>query len=98
MAGIHLYDVIVRPVVTEKTNAMAADNCHYTFEVDMRANKHMVRSAVETIFCVHVVAVNMITMHGKKRRFGRHEAQLKDWKKAIVTLSPGETISFFEGV
>jgi len=95
---MHLYEVLKRPVLTEKTNYQADELSRYTFEVDMRANKHMVRSAVETIFGVHVVAVNMITMHGKKRRFGRHEAQLKDWKKAIVTLSPGETISFFEGV
>lgn len=95
---MHLYEILKRPVLTEKTNYQADALTRYTFEVDVRANKHMVRNAVETIFDVHVMAVNMITMRGKKRRFGRHEAQLKDWKKAVVTLAPGESISFFEGV
>jgi large subunit ribosomal protein L23 len=58
----------------------------------------MVRDAVQKVFNVHVVDVNILTVHGKTRRFGRHESQLPDWKKAVVTLAQGERISFFEGV
>ncbi len=95
---MHTYQVLKRPILTEKSNYQADELSRYTFEVDGHANKHMVRSAVETIFKVHVQNVNMITMRGKKRRFGRHESQLADWKKAVVTLAPGESIRFFEGV
>ena len=95
---MHVYQVLVRPILTEKTNAQSESSARYTFQVDPRANKHMVRDAVQKVFNVHVVDVNILTVRGKTRRFGRHESRLPDWKKAMVTLAQGENISFFEGV
>jgi large subunit ribosomal protein L23 len=70
----------------------------YTFEVDRRANKPMVRRAVEQIFKVDVTAVNVINVPGKTRRVGRSVGRTASWKKAVVTLRPGQRIEIFEGV
>ena len=95
---MHQYEILRRPVLTEKSNYQA-DALHcYAFEVAPAATKQEVRRAVEAIFNVKVVAVNMMNVRGKRRRFGRHEGQTPDWKKAIVTLAAGNTISFFEGM
>ncbi len=95
---MHLYEVLKRPILTEKSNYQADALHRYTFEVDRRANKHQVRQAVETIFKVTVLEVNIMNVRGKQRRLGRRVGHTPDWKKAIVTLSPGQSISFFEGV
>lgn len=95
---MHVYEVLKRPVLTEKSNYQADALHRYTFEVDPRANKHQVRQAVEEIFKVTVANVNMMKVRGKNRRLGRHTGRTPDWKKAIVTVAPGESISFFEGV
>ncbi|MCD6518654.1 MAG: 50S ribosomal protein L23 [Anaerolineae bacterium] len=95
---MEIYEVLKRPILTEKSSYQADVLRQYVFEVDVRANKHQVRKAVEEIFGVHVQAVNIMNVRGKKRRWGRHEGKMRDWKKAIVTLAPGESISFFEGV
>ena len=68
-----------------------------TFKVVPTANKIEIRKAVEEIFKVKVLAVNTCRYEGKKKRLGRYEGKRSDWKKAIVTLAPGEKISFFEG-
>lgn len=95
---MHQYEVLKRPILTEKTTYQADTLGSYTFEVDVRANKHQIRGAVELTFDVHVIGVNIINMRGKNRRFGKHQGRTRDWKKAIVTLTPGDNISFFEGV
>lgn len=95
---MHVYEVLKRPVLTEKSNYQADALHRYTFEVDPRANKHQVRDAVQQIFSVTVVEVNMMKVHGKARRLGKFTGRTPDWKKAIVTVAPGESISFFEGV
>jgi large subunit ribosomal protein L23 len=95
---MHVYQVLKRPVLTEKSNYQADALHRYTFEVDRRANKHQVREAVEHIFDVTVVDVNMMTVRGKQRRLGRYSGRTPDWKKAIVTVAPGQSIRFFEGV
>lgn len=95
--AIHPYTVIRRPLITEKATALAAEN-KYAFEVDERANKMQIREAVETAFNVHVTAVNVMNVKGKMRRFGRRLAKTPDWKKAIVTLAPGDKIELFEGI
>ncbi len=92
------YEVIRRPILTEKSGYLADELNHYTFEVDRRATKQMVREAVERIFDVEVVGVNIINVPGKARRWRRHISHSSEWKKAIVTLAAGDTISFFEGV
>jgi large subunit ribosomal protein L23 len=70
----------------------------YVFEIAGRANKLMIRQAVEKAFKVTVTGVNVVTMRGKTRRVGRRLFQTEPWKKAIVTLKPGDKIEFFEGV
>ncbi|GBD23891.1 50S ribosomal protein L23 [bacterium HR29] len=97
MADIHPYSVLRRPIITEKSTALAAQN-KYVFEVDPRANKAQIKEAVEIAFGVRVKAVNTMNVRGKARRFGRRVTRQPDWKKAIVTLQPGDKIELFEGV
>lgn len=96
---MHVYDVLKRPVVTEKSNAQADAAHQYTFEVDARANKIQVKDAVEAAFSVKVVAVRIITIPAKMGHYGRLVVTKNPQrKKAVVTLAPGSTIAFFEGV
>jgi large subunit ribosomal protein L23 len=92
------YEVLRRPIITEKSSLQSEYFNRYTFEVDIRANKLQIKDAVEQAFNVDVVAVNVIRVSGKRRRWGKLVGQTKDWKKAIVTLRPGQSIQFFEGV
>ena len=94
---MHLYEVLRRPLITEKSTALQAQN-KYAFEVADGANKPMVKQAVEKAFKVTVTGVNVVTMQSKTRRVGRRQVQTSPWKKAIVTLKTGDKIEFFEGV
>lgn len=93
---MHVYEVLQRPVVTEKSNGLAKAG-QYTFEVARKANKRQVKEAVERIFSVTVVDVKTINVKGKRRRWGRTVYTSASWKKAIVTLAEGDSITFFEG-
>jgi large subunit ribosomal protein L23 len=92
------YDIIIRPVVTEKTNIQKEAANQVTFEVDRKANRIEVRRAIERIFNVRVTNVRTIQVRGKFKRRGRVLGKRRDWKKAIVTLRAGDRIEFFEGV
>jgi large subunit ribosomal protein L23 len=92
------YDIIKRPVVTEKTNIQKELANQLTFEVDRRANRIEIKKAVEAIFKVRVSAVRTMQVTGKLTRRGRVLGKRRDWKKAIVRLRPGDRIDFFEGV
>jgi large subunit ribosomal protein L23 len=92
------YDIIRRPLVTEKTSIQKDTSNQVTFEVDRRANRIEIRRAIEHIFNVKVEAVRTMQVKGKIKRRGRFLGKRRDWKKAIVTLKPGERIEFFEGV
>lgn len=92
------YQVLRRPIITEKSSLQSEYLNRYTFEVDVRANKLQIKDAVQQAFNVEVVSVNVIRVRGKRRRWGKLVGRTKDWKKAIVTLRPGQTIQFFEGV
>jgi len=94
---MHLYDVLRRPLVTEK-NAILQEEDKYVFEVADEATKPEIKKAVEKAFKVGVIAVNVMTVHGKERRVGRRVIQTSSWKKAIVTLQAGDKIEFFENV
>ena len=94
---MHLYEVLRRPVITEKNTGLQAQS-KYDFEVDCEANKHQIKQAVEKAFKVRVTTVNVLTVPGKKRRVGKREVLTPSWKKAIVTLQSGDSIGFFEGV
>jgi large subunit ribosomal protein L23 len=92
------YQIIKNPLITEKATRQKEAVNQLTFEVDKNANKIMVRNAIEHIFKVKVLSVNMINAKGKKRTVGRNVGKKPDWKKAVVRLAPGENIEFFEGV
>jgi large subunit ribosomal protein L23 len=94
----NLYDVIVRPVVTEKSTDELDRNGAYTFVVAKDANKHEIAYAIEKLFNVKVRAVRTMRYRGKDRRVGRPIGRRASWKKAIVTLREGDTIEIFEGV
>ncbi len=94
---MHVYQVLRRPLITEK-NAQLQVQGKYVFEVADEANKNQIKQAVEKSFKVDVTAVNIITVHGKQRRIGRQQVLTPPWKKAIVTLKPGDKIELFEGV
>ncbi len=96
---MHPYEVLRRPVITEKSSALQAQfQSKYVFEVAEVANKPQIKQAVEQAFKVTVTAVNVMTMPSKGRRVGRRQVLTRPWKKAIVTLSPGDKIEIFEGV
>jgi large subunit ribosomal protein L23 len=92
------HHLIKGPIITEKTHTLREANNKLTLKVDVKANKIEIRQAIEALFKVKVLAVNTIQMMGKKKRLGRNEGKRPDWKKAIVTLAPGEKISGYEGL
>ena len=95
---MHLYEVLHRPLITEKNTAIQAPQGKYAFEVAAEANKEQIKQAVEKAFNVSVTQVNVMTVPGKRRRMRGREIMSPSWKKAIVTLKPGDKIELFEGV
>lgn len=100
MAGeLHLYDIIRRPIITEKANIASDRLNRYTFEVAANANKIQIKDAIEIIFDVDVLRVNTMVMPPKRGRRGRKFYIRKSkWKKAIVTVAPGQQIPLFDNV
>ena len=91
------YSIVKRPLITEKGMNIAAMS-KYVFEVDINANKIEIAGAVKKIFSVDVLKVNTLRVKGKTKRMGRYpEGKTPDWKKAYVTLMPGQRIDIFEG-
>jgi len=97
MKAIQVYEVLRRPLITEK-NTVLQSLGKYVFEVAPGANKAQVKKAVEMAFKVSVTGVNMVKVQGKPRRAGRRMMTTSPWKKAIVTLKAGDKIELFEGV
>jgi large subunit ribosomal protein L23 len=96
MSELHLYDIIRRPVVTEKSQRLTDEQNVYVFEVDLRATKPMIKDAVETIFGVSVLKVRTMVMPAKRaRRIRKTFFRTSEWKKAVVTIAPGQTIDLF---
>jgi large subunit ribosomal protein L23 len=94
---VNRFEIIKRPLDTEKLDRMRDRENKFAFEIDMKANKTEVKQAVESIFKVKVLDVRTSIVRGKFRRIGRSEGQRPNWKKAIVTLKEGDAISLFEG-
>jgi large subunit ribosomal protein L23 len=92
------YQVIKRPLITEKGMRGNEEQNTVVFQVDRNANKLMIKQAVEAVFQVKVLEVNTLNVRGKKKRVRMREGNKPDWKKAYVTLREGDTITFFEGV
>jgi len=93
------YQIVLRPVITEKSTLLKDINREVCFEVDRRANKSEIKKAVEQLFKVKVERVRTQNRRGKMKRVGRSQGKTKDWKKAYVKLKEGEKmIEFFEAV
>jgi large subunit ribosomal protein L23 len=91
------YQIVRRPLITEKSTQQKETNRQYAFEVQRGANKIEIQSAVERLFKVKVLQVRTCNVLGKVKRLGRKYGKRPDWKKAIVTLKEGDRIDFFEG-
>ncbi len=89
-------NVIIRPVISEKSYALIADG-KYTFRVNDRAHKTQIAQAVKEIFGVEVAGVRTSKVRAKPKRRGVHQGRTRAWKKAVVQLAPGERIELFEG-
>ena len=92
-----LRQVLKRPLITEKSTLAKELGNQVVFEVDRRASKVEIRQAVEKIFEVKVLKVRTANFEGKQKRQGRVLGRRGDWKKAYVTLAPGQSVEFFEG-
>jgi large subunit ribosomal protein L23 len=92
------YQVIKRPLITEKGMRSNEEHNTVVFQVDTQANKLLIKQAIEALFQVKVLEVNTLNIRGKKKRVRMREGKKPDWKKAYVTLREGDTITFFEGV
>ena len=98
---ITIHEVLRRPLITEKSNYQNSKLQQYAFEVAPGATKSLVKDAIESLFDVTVMRVNIINVPAKRKRNLRNRQMIQrraDYKKAIVTLAPGETIAVFEGV
>jgi large subunit ribosomal protein L23 len=89
------YDIIKRPIITEKSMSLKEQFNKYTFAVDPKANKIEIKEAVEAIFNVKVLSVNTLNVSGKAKRMGKYEGTTSAYKKAIVELAEGQTIEAF---
>lgn len=89
-------NILIKPVLTEKTN-IEKENNKYVFKVDKRANKFQIIKAVKNLFDVHPLKCNIINIAKKPKRERNRAGFTASWKKAIITLPKGETISIFEG-
>ena len=94
----NVYDVIKKPLITEKGTKLKEENNTIILQVSTEANKMDIKRAVETVFKVKVADVRTITFKGKKKRLGARQGVRSDWKKAVVTLKEGEAVEYLEGV
>ncbi len=89
------YQILRRPIVTERSTKLGEEQNKVVFEVDLKADKLTIAKAVEAIYQVKVIGVNTSIVRGKTKRFGRTVGKRSNWKKAIVTLHEGDKINFF---
>ena len=92
------HQIIIRPVISEKSYNLIETDGQYTFQVDRRANKNQIKRAVESAFDVSVAKVNTVNVKSKPKRQGLTRGRTAAWKKAVVKLAEGERIELFEGV
>ncbi len=94
---MEMKDILIRPIVTEKSTTYLGSEQTYAFEVGLEANKIQVKRAVEQFYEVNVTEVRTIVVRGKVKRFGRHHSKRSNWKKAYVKLADGDSINLYEG-
>ena len=95
---MHVYQVLIRPITTEKSNRLKDELRQYAFQVDLRANKNQIKQAVETAFKVEVLTVNVMRVAHRRKHYGRRIHYAPIWKKAIVSIPANQRIELFEGV
>ena len=95
---MNVYDVIQRPLVTEKSNIAREEVNVVTLAVNPRATKYDIRNAVESLFGVQVLEIHTMRQPRKSKKVGKFSGRKPEWKKAIVRLAEGQSIEFFEGV
>ena len=93
---MELKDVLIRPIITEKSTMALGSDATYAFEVGIDSNKRQVKRAIESFYGVQVRSVRTLIVRGKTKRFGRHFGKRKNWKKAYVTLTDGQSINLYE--
>ena len=91
-----LHDVLIRPILTEKTTGLEEAGNVYAFEVGVGSNKHEIKTAIESVFGVSVEDVRTAVVRGKSKRFGRFYGTRSNWKKAYVKLAEGDSLNFYE--
>ncbi len=95
---MEIYQIIKEPHITEKSTLQKEGANQVSLKVHKRANKIEIRKAIEMLFKTKVIDVKTMNVRGKRRRVGKNTGKRPDWKKAIITLAPGESIEFFEGM
>ncbi len=95
---MNYHAIIKRPIVSEKSTMQREVSNQFSFEVDRKANRVEIKKAMQSLFSVQVDGVRTLQIKGKYKQRGRIIGKRRDWKKAIVTLKPGERIEFFEGI
>lgn len=95
---MEIQQIIRRPLITEKGSRVKETGNQYLFEVDRRASKFQIKTAVEKLFNVRVEDVHTLNLRGKVKRVGKNVGKRSNWKKAYVTLKEGAKIEFFEGL
>lgn len=93
----HAYKYLIKPIITEKASSLGVYN-QYVFEVAPKSNKVEIKKAIENLYGVRPLKVNIINMRGKIVRYGRNFGRTRNWKKAIVTLRSGDKIDVYQGV
>ena len=91
------YRILVKPMITEKATDLGVEN-KYVFEVSLRSNKIEIAKAINEVYGIKPISVNIIKVKGKKTRYGKTSGKRKDWKKAIIQLPKGKSIKVYEGV
>ncbi|RME20133.1 MAG: 50S ribosomal protein L23 [Deltaproteobacteria bacterium] len=91
-----LHDILIRPLITEKSTILTDDQNTYVFQVGLQANKIQIKQAIEQVFGVQVEDVRTVTVRGKTKRFGRYYGKRPNWKKAYVRLAEGDALNFFD--
>ena len=92
------HQIIIKPVISEKSYNLIETENQYTFQVDKRANKYQIKRAIEEAFDVQVHKVNTVNVKSKPKRQGFYRGRTATWKKAVIRLAEGERIELFEGV
>jgi large subunit ribosomal protein L23 len=92
------HQIIIKPVISEKSYNLIETESQYTFQVDKRANKNQIKRAIEEAFDVKVHKVNTVNVKSKPKRQGFYRGRTATWKKAVIRLTEGERIELFEGV